>query len=80
MRNPRATRVIRPASAPGAGDAFERRALRLLHMAPLVRRRNRWRFGAATIGDDVVERLAEQGRVNVTADSVTLCRHTRGTA
>lgn len=74
MRNSRSTRIVRPDSAPGAGCALERRALRFLMVAPLTRRGKRWRFGTATVGDAVVERLAEQGRVNVTADSATLRR------
>lgn len=40
----------------------DRFALRLLRMAPLERRAGGWRFGAARIGDMVVDRLIAQGR------------------
>lgn len=80
MRTSRSTRIIRPDAAPGAGNDYERRALRFLQIAPLLRRKGNWRFGTAMIGDAVITRLAEQGRVNVTHDTVTLREQPSGGA
>lgn len=46
--------------------------LRLLRYSPFERRDNRWRFGSKTIGDRVVARLIESGRVEQIGDLVRL--------
>ncbi len=50
----------------------EMRALKFLRHGPLERRRGGWRFGAASIGDVVVERLVAYGMVRITEDRVEI--------
>lgn len=73
--SPRRNRAFgRPIDMPEITQVNDRRAVRLLMAAPLQRRGNRWRFGTATVKDEIIERLRQQGLVNVTADSATLRR------
>jgi hypothetical protein len=44
--------------------------LRMLRMAPFVRRQNGWRFGTKRIADSVVDRLIEMGRAVRDGDTV----------
>lgn len=46
--------------------------LRLLRYSPFERRHNRWRFGTRAIGDSVVARLIDSGRVEMVGDRVRL--------
>lgn len=57
---------------PTAQYAATRRALDLMARGDLVRRNGGWRFGAATIGDNVVDFLAEAGRVRIDGDRAVL--------
>lgn len=44
-------------------DQYDRRYLRLLRMAPFVRRGGAWRFGANRLNNAVVARLIAEGRI-----------------
>jgi hypothetical protein len=48
----------------------ERRALTFLACGTFERRRGRWRFGAATVGDSVVDRLVSDGKAHIEGDRV----------
>ncbi len=55
-------------------NQYDRRYLRLLKMAPFVRRGGAWRFGANRMNDDVVERLLADGRITMDGNAVMLTR------
>ncbi|MCF2522338.1 hypothetical protein [Bradyrhizobium sp. G127] len=57
---------------PTATDPAVRRCLRFLRFGAIIRSDNRWRFGMATIGENVIEQLLLDGRAVRTGDRITL--------
>lgn len=50
----------------------EQRALHFLSYGPIARRARGWRFGTATISDQVAERLVLSGKVRIDGDVLRL--------
>jgi hypothetical protein len=48
----------------------EQRALNFLRYGPVLRRPRGWRFGTATIPDQVVARLVASGQVRIEGDTL----------
>lgn len=55
----------------------ERRAITFLRRAPLERRRGGWRFGAACVGDVIVERLVADGVARIRGNRVEIIEEAR---
>ena len=58
----------------------DRRALSLLSQGAIERRGGRWRFGTASVGDVVVERLVAGGRARIDGDRVFIVPSTHSSA
>jgi hypothetical protein len=54
------------------------RILRMLRMAPFVRRQNGWRFGTKRIADSVIDRLVSAGRAVQDGNTVTTMSKANG--